>query len=141
TDCQLALLLACHPQSSAPPAPTPLPSIGAAQCTSSHIESAMIQVSSAAAGASSPAGQGVSVDLSKPATATLKQGLLNGSNDYVNPTPQYDLADSLLSALRPSAWRFSGFGNAGYGGNIYKFVVTDYKYDTRFGTSVVVNLQ
>ncbi len=112
-----------------------MPAIGSSACDTTAPEA--VVVTSVAPG---PA-EGVSVDVTRASSASLKQGLLNGSNDYYEPTPEFDRADALLSALRPTAWRFSGFGNAGYGGHIYDFVVRDYRYDARFGTSVVVNLQ
>jgi hypothetical protein len=83
----------------------------------------------------------IEIDRAQPGESRLKQGIVNGPQEYIDRTPMTDHADALLSALRPTSWRFSGINGLGYGGNIYKFVVDDYRYDTRFGTEVIVNLQ
>jgi len=83
----------------------------------------------------------IEIDLSQLRDSSLKQGLLNGPNDYYGITASSDTADTLISALKPTSWRFSGIRGYGYGGDIYRFVVDDYHYDRRFGTSTVLNLQ
>lgn len=83
----------------------------------------------------------IRIDLSTLSHTGLKQGYLNGSNDYTDKTPIYDAADALLSKTKPGSWRFSGINGYGYGGNVYKFVFEDYAYDLRFGTSAVCSLQ
>lgn len=80
-------------------------------------------------------------DFQNSSTSTLRHGLLNGPNDYDLPSAQSDVANDWLSQLNLTTWRFSGFADFGYGGNIHKFVVTDYQFPQRFGTSIVVNLQ
>jgi hypothetical protein len=83
----------------------------------------------------------IQIDLSQVRHSALKQGLLNGPNHYNGPTATSNAADALISALKPTSWRFSGIRGYGYGGDIYKFVVDDYHYDKRFDTSTVLNLQ
>jgi hypothetical protein len=83
----------------------------------------------------------IQIDVSQIRYSSLKQGLLNGPNNYNGATARSGTANTLISALKPSSWRFSGIRGYGYGGDIYRFVVEDYYYDTRFGTSTVLNLQ
>ena len=83
----------------------------------------------------------IQVDLSQAHRSLLKQGLLNGPNHYNGPTATFDAANRLISALKPTSWRFSGIRGYGYGGDIYRFIVDDYQYDRRLGTSTVLNLQ
>jgi hypothetical protein len=89
---------------------------------------------------SSVAGE-IQIDVSQIRHSALKQGLLNGPNHYNGPTATSNAANTLISALKPTSWRFSGMRGYGYGGDIYKFVVEDYHYDERFGTITVLNLQ
>lgn len=88
----------------------------------------------------SPAAE-IQIDLAQPHRSSLKQGFLNGSNSYSSRNAVSNEADSLLSALKPTSWRFSGIRGYGYGADIYQFIVADYRYDARFGTSTVLNLQ
>ena len=83
----------------------------------------------------------IQIDLSQVRNSSLKQGLLNGPNHYNGPTTTSNAANILISDLKPASWRFSGIRGYGYGGDIYRFVVDDYRYDTRFGTITVLNLQ
>ena len=83
----------------------------------------------------------IQIDLSQVYQSSLRQGFLNGPNHYSTRTPTSDAANRLISAVKPTSWRFSGIRGYGYGGNIYGFVVEDYGYDSRFGTSTVLNLQ
>ena len=83
----------------------------------------------------------IQIDLSQVQRHSLKQGLVNGPNHYNGPTAASNQANALISVLRPTSWRFSGIRGYGYGGDIYRFVVDDYQYDSRFGTSTVLNLQ
>lgn len=83
----------------------------------------------------------VQINVSQTGFSTLKQGVLNGPNNYANPTPALNTADTFLSALKFGSWRFSGIREYGYGGDIYKFVVEDYRYKARFSTETVFNLQ
>lgn len=83
----------------------------------------------------------VRIDLAQSTVATLKQGIVNGPNEYTGRTAIFDQANSLLSALKPTSWRFSGIHGFGYGGDVYRFIVEDYHFDTRFGTQTVLNLQ
>ena len=84
---------------------------------------------------SGPISQGViEVDLASSQPTSLKQGLVDGLGGYSGPNPAMDTANGYISALKPKSWRFSQL-------DIYNFVVRDYQYDSRFGTSIVVNLQ
>ncbi len=83
----------------------------------------------------------ISIDISRPDISTLKQGIVNGPNHYSGRTPTLDAADKYIAALKFSSWRFSGMDGYGFGGDIYKFIATDYQYNTRTPASMVVNLQ
>lgn len=76
----------------------------------------------------------INVDLGTLQPVSLKQGLVDGLGGYWGPDVTWDAANGYISALKPKSWRFAAL-------DIYNFVVRDYQYDTRFGTSIVVNLQ
>jgi len=84
---------------------------------------------------SGPISQGqIEVDLASSQPTSLKQGLVDGLAGYSGPNPTMDTANGYISALKPKSWRFSQI-------DIYNFVVRDYQYDSRFDTSIVINLQ
>jgi hypothetical protein len=76
----------------------------------------------------------IDVDLGSLQPAYLKQGLVHGLGGYSGPDATWDTANAYISALKPKSWRSSTL-------DVYNFVVRDYKYDSRFGTSIVINLQ
>jgi hypothetical protein len=82
----------------------------------------------------------IQIDLFKARSSLLKQGLVHGLGGYTERTATSDIANTWISATKPGSWRFSGIRTYGYG-DMYKFIVEDYHYDSAFRTITVFNLQ